>query len=79
MTTTTEYFGGCPQCGESDGYINDGPEHWGCCEAHKVKWRIGCNLFSSWQDESEADRAVNRWELSRFREVGPIYPARDPG
>ena len=25
--TTEHYFGGCPHCGETDGYVNDGRDH----------------------------------------------------
>jgi hypothetical protein len=50
----TDYFGGCPFCGRnSGGYINVGRSHWGRCDEHRVKWCIGSNLFSDWQQQTE--------------------------
>ncbi len=81
--STDEYFGGCPTCGKSDGYSNVGRNHWGSCDAHKVKWSIGSNLFSSWHDEDETVWQKNAERLSTYREVKPIYghddaPERSP-
>lgn len=59
--TTDEYFGGCPHCGQNDGYINSGPDHWFVCDQHKTKWCAGSNLFSSWHDEDEEERKRNRF------------------
>lgn len=47
------YFGTCPDCGKSDGYINIGKSHWFYCAEHRVKWMVGANLFSTWQNETE--------------------------
>ena len=35
------YFGGCPECGNTDGYMNVGSEHWFVCDVHRIKWFIG--------------------------------------
>ncbi len=72
--TTDEYFGGCPECGETNGYLNVGRSHWFVCDAHRTKWFIGENLFSSWRDESEADWRRSAEKLAGHREVKPIYP-----
>jgi hypothetical protein len=45
--TVTNYFGGCPKCGRSDGLYNVSKEHWFVCHTHKVRWTIGSNIFSS--------------------------------
>ena len=74
MTTTTEHFGGCPECGRNDGFLNTGPGHWFFCDAHKTKWCEGSNLFSGWRDETEADWQRNADVLAGCREVEPIYP-----
>jgi hypothetical protein len=50
------YFGVCPECGKTDGYINIGREHWFYCKEHKVKWWAGSNLFRGWKDETEAEQ-----------------------
>ena len=72
--TTDEYLGGCPECGESDGYLNVGRNHWAVCDTHQTKWPIGANLFSSWHDETDADWKCNAEKLAGYGEVKPIYP-----
>jgi hypothetical protein len=46
------YFGACPVCGRHDGYLNIGRNHWFVCHAHRTKWNIGSNLFSSWEHQT---------------------------
>ena len=72
MTTTTEYFGGCPECGQTDGYLNVRSNHWFVCDTHRTKWCIGANLYSSWHDETEADWRRNDEKLAGYRDVDPI-------
>ena len=72
--TTDEYFGGCPQCGKSDGYLNVSRSHIGVCHEHRTKWPIGANLFSSWKDETEEDWRRNADKLTDYSKVDPIYP-----
>lgn len=71
---TTEYFGGCPHCGSSDGFLNFGRDHWGICHKHQVKWYIGSNLFSGWRDEAEEQWLRNTYRLSPYHQVEPIFP-----
>jgi hypothetical protein len=74
---TDEYFGGCPECGKTDGYLNTGSAHWFVCDAHRVRWCIGSNLFSSWRDETE-DEQRRAWErVDDYAEVKPVYPDLD--
>lgn len=75
--TTDEYFGGCPTCGKTDGYLNIGRDHWFVCDAHSAKWCIGSNLFSSWREQSEASWQENAKKLAGYQEVAPIYPRQD--
>ena len=63
------YFGNCPVCNGPGVYRNIGREHYFCCDAHRVFWHVGSNLFSSWQNETEEDWALNRKALSEYREV----------
>ena len=72
--TTDEYFGGCPHCGETAGYINIGRDHWFVCDRHKTKWWIGSNLFSSWRDEDEEVWRRNDYQLQNYMTVEPIHP-----
>ena len=73
-TQTQHYFGGCPECGDQDGYTNVGRSHWVFCIAHRTKWCIGENLFSSWSDETEAEQrlAYDAIGLEGFAEVAPM-------
>lgn len=72
------YFGGCPTCGQTDGYTNNGADHWFTCKAHGVRWRAGTNLFSGWKDESWVTAFMSRRLLRRLRVVEPL-PACDMG
>jgi hypothetical protein len=54
-----DYFGTCPECGKGGHYLNVGRNHWFVCDAHKVKWYAGSNLFSSWKEESEETWKAN--------------------
>src|SRR5215472_2080732 len=79
MTVTTdEYFGGCPECGKTDGYLNVGRDHWFFCKEHKTRWCAGANLFSGWRDETddEQQKAWDKAEMDSFREVEPVLPER---
>ncbi len=78
-TQTEHYFGGCPECGDQDGYTNVGRSHWIFCKEHRTKWCVGSNLFSSWHEETEAEQrqAYEDIGLGGFREVEPM-PWRPP-
>ena len=41
VVTTEECFGGCPKCGQTNGYRNVGRNHWGACDTHKTCSPIG--------------------------------------
>jgi hypothetical protein len=68
------YFGGCPECGKTNGYINVQAAHWFVCDEHLTKWAAGWNLFSSWKEESEEEHRANARKLSGYRKVKPLYP-----
>ena len=69
------YWGICPACHRNDGYLNVGRDHWFVCHAHRVKWCIGSNLFSSWRYESREEWAENRDVLKGYTEIEPEFPA----
>ena len=71
---TDEPFGGCPECGKCDGYLNVGRNHWAVCDTHKTTWCIGSNLFSNWHHETEADWQRNEYRLAEHSIVEPIRP-----
>lgn len=72
--TTDEYFGGCPHCGQTDGYVNVQGAHFFICKTHQVYWWIGTNLFSSWKEEDQEIWDKNKQMLEQFTEVEPIHP-----
>lgn len=66
-------FGGCPECGGEDGYLNVGRGHWFLCDLHRTKWFVGSNLFSSCRYESEEVWAENAERLAGYQEVSPLF------
>ena len=74
--TLDGYFGLCPSCHKTDGFVNVGCSHWFICVAHKTKWLIGENLFSCCMDETaEQQRAEQeRLGFGDFQEVEPFCP-----
>lgn len=66
------YFGDCPKCGRTDGYLNIGCDHWFVCDRHKTKWYIGSNLFSCWKEETPETWLKNQDKLAYHREVKPL-------
>jgi hypothetical protein len=67
--TRGDYFGGCPTCGMTNGFVNDGADHWFVCDRHKTKWYVGSNLFSGWRDDTAEDRFRDRDLLGSYRQV----------
>jgi hypothetical protein len=74
--TTDEYFGGCPTCGKTDGYVNFGADHWFVCDVHRTRWYIGSNLFSGWRDNPDTEAHLNR--IAQYAEVEPVHAPPAP-
>lgn len=75
----SEYpFGKCPKCAVSPTYCNIEQETWLYCETHRVKWKAGIGLFSSWKDETLDDWRRNEVMLLDMREIEPEYPEKSP-
>lgn len=74
------YFGVCPTCKKYSGCLNIGRDHWFYCKAHKTKWWIGSNIFSSWRNETEEDHYRNARYLSNFADMSgpPTYSENPP-
>jgi hypothetical protein len=73
--TTDEYFGGCPTCGCTDGYINvNVKEHWFVCDTHRVRWCAGYGLFSIDDEPMSQDELVSYYRSISYSVVSPIYP-----
>jgi ribosomal protein L37AE/L43A len=62
-------FGVCPECGFHDGYLNVRKNIWFVCDQCKTKWSGGYGLFSSWEEETEADWERNLALLDTYRTV----------
>jgi hypothetical protein len=75
MNILDDYFGLCPHCHRTNGFINVGPSHWMYCCEHQTKWCIGANLFGSWKSESEADQRAqyDATEFGNYTEVEPYF------
>ena len=73
---TEDYWGGCPECGKTDGFVNVNCDHYFICQAHRTKWYVGSNLFSFWKFETEEEQRQNceRLGFSGFRHVEPVFP-----
>jgi hypothetical protein len=72
------YFGGCPECGKTDGFLDIGGNHWFVCHAHKKRWSPGSNLFSSWKEETEAQWEANAALLDGYDKTEPLLVGRWP-
>ncbi|MDI7865060.1 hypothetical protein MRS76_24390 [Rhizobiaceae bacterium n13] len=66
-----EYFGGCPKCGHLT-LVNHGPEHWGVCDIHQLRWNIGSNLFSNWRAQTPEQKSEAHNRLTAMTEVEPL-------
>jgi hypothetical protein len=74
-----DFFGVCPTCLKAEG-CNIGRENWVYCAAHRVKWRVGENLFSGWRYEAEERWFENYLLLKDFPESEPHSPyPNNPG
>ena len=67
----SDEFGTCPECGQTDGYLNIGRGHWFYCRQHRVRWFVGSNLFGSWREQTEAEQRADydALEFGSYREV----------
>ena len=71
--------GGCPVCGNSDGFLNVESNHYGTCDNHLTYWWIGSNLFSSWKEETRETWQKNIELLrQRRRTDGGAHPELSP-
>ena len=73
------YFGACPYCGDTDGFINIENDHWFLCVKHKTAWYAGAGLFSCWKEENEKIWNKNRRLLRKHRIVEPLQMECDFG
>lgn len=70
-------FGTCPECGQDDGFLSVGRQHWFVCHKHRVKWWGGSNLFSGWREEDPGVHRENAERLKHYRKVEPREEPRD--
>ena len=65
------HFGSCPLCGNNDGYVNLGKEHWFICREHKKKWYAGSNLFEEWKDQTVSHTLKVQALLESYTDASP--------
>jgi hypothetical protein len=70
-------MGCCPNCAGIDGRINDGKDHWGVCEAHKVKWFIGTDMWGDWRKPTSTAGLKLLAECRKVDFVRPNDPQPD--
>jgi hypothetical protein len=70
----TEPFGGCPQCGKQDGYLNSERDHWGYCDAHKCCWSFGHDLSSTRENETKEEQKEKLHHIEGYAKVEPLQP-----
>jgi hypothetical protein len=65
------YFGLCPVCRKTDGFVNVHSSHLFICKEHKKYWLVGSNLFSCWKDQTEAEQRKiwREAELEDFEDI----------
>lgn len=68
------YFGVCPTCELTDGYLNVGRAHFFVCHVHRVRWLIGDNLFSSWRFLSPDEWQANWDQIKEYEDILPYRP-----
>lgn len=83
------YFGVCPECHHTDGYICVGRDEPDSeigkvavllCRAHKTCWSAGYKTFSSWRDETVEQQKALQDELGFWRDyrlVEPLYCSQE--
>lgn len=69
------HFGVCPICHKTEGYLNVGNDHWFLCHAHKTKWVVGANLFSSAMDETPEQQREEQEKIgfASYTQVKPYH------
>src|SRR5260370_7222932 len=50
------YFGLCPVCRKTDGFMNVHSSHPFICKEHRKYWPVGSNFFSCWKEQTEAEQ-----------------------
>ena len=68
------YFGVCPICAKTDGYVNVRREHWLVCRDHHLRWRASTNLASNGSSDCPSKRDANWSDIRHYRVVHPFYP-----
>ena len=63
------YWGVCPHCRRTDGFLNVQRAHWFVCHEHRLRWCAGANLFSCWRSESGVDWERNWERIGDYRVI----------
>lgn len=63
-------------CGQTDGYLNVGRNHYFVCDTHRTKWYVGFNVFSVHEGPEQWD--INSKLLDTYAKVKPVkeWPIR---
>jgi hypothetical protein len=75
---SSDYFGLCPRCYKTDGYINIGRGQWYYCVKHRTTWYPGWNVCDSWRSQTLEDQQAiyAAMDFDSYQEVEPYFPPR---
>lgn len=73
---TQPHFGDCPKCKSNDGHLNVGRDHWFVCKKHRVKWKVGHDIFPDWRNETLMNWRRNEKLLDLFMEIEPFQAGK---
>lgn len=71
-------WGVCPECGDTDGYLNVGRTHWFVCHEHRIAWNVGEGIFSTWRDETVETNERNAAIIESYRQIDANVAEYDP-
>ncbi|WP_430232180.1 hypothetical protein [Nitrosomonas communis] len=53
--------------------MNKGSQHWFVCNAHRIRWLGGINLFDQWREENRGEQLKRFAAIECFEVVRPIW------
>lgn len=68
-----DWFGVCPICHDRAGTRSDGPDQWGYCLTHGVRWKISPEHLRDWDAEVEDRSEANQRFQASFEAVEAWY------
>ena len=75
-----DYFGGCPRCGNRDGYMygyagsypTSKPLEWFVCHKHRTRWEWGSGMTSAWKEWTGQQLATQQAKTETYTVVEEV-------